>query len=181
MTPGISFSSQVTGSLSKSPSDIMRLIRSNSAIVINAVGEGTLDLIKGSLRRGPRLPGDTSRPHLIDTFKLDRARPSNLMARVSTDSEKAVFRDLNTRPHVIVPKNAKVLRFFPRGSSVPVFRKYVSHPGTQGNFFWRRANEFSQEHFEPMLKIAIDAALDGQGFSAIQGGILSGLTKALAV
>ena len=52
----------------------------------------------------------------------------------------AKFVDQPTKPHRIFPSGACVLRWFGEGSS-PIFRAYVSHPGTKGSFFVKRTAE----------------------------------------
>lgn len=46
-----------------------------------------------------------------------------------------------TRPHVIVPRNAKVLRFVPSGGGGPVFAMRVNHPGTKPQPWLKEAAE----------------------------------------
>lgn len=43
-----------------------------------------------------------------------------------------------SKPHEIVPKRRKVLRY-PGPGGVPIFRRRVWHPGTTGTFFLTRA------------------------------------------
>jgi hypothetical protein len=59
------------------------------------------------------------------------------VVRIGTDLGYALWEHEGTRPHVIAPRNKKVLRF-PSGGGV-VFAKRVSHPGTQGSHFLTRA------------------------------------------
>lgn len=49
----------------------------------------------------------------------------------------SIWVENNTRPHVIFPRNKKVLRFLVAGR--PVFAKYVFHPGTRGEPAFRDA------------------------------------------
>lgn len=69
----------------------------------------------------------------------------------------AIFVEEGTRPHMIFPRRAKVLRWYgPYGN--PIFAKYVKHPGTKGRFFvrktklvtvgrlWELANNLVGEH-----------------------------------
>lgn len=48
---------------------------------------------------------------------------------VGTEDEIWQYQDEGTRPHPIVPRNAKVLRF-PAGGRV-VYTRHVNHPGTK--------------------------------------------------
>jgi hypothetical protein len=156
---------------------ISRAFNHNAAAAINAVTAGAMMVVKAPLRRGKRRPGDL-RPHLLDTIKLDRARTGDLMARVKTDSIVAKFREEDTQPHLIIAKNARALRFVPRGGTRAIFVKYVRHPGTTGVHSWAKAGLFTQSRLEPLMKIAIDAALEGRLWTSIEGGIMSGLIKA---
>lgn len=62
---------------------------------------------------------------------------------VGSDVEYAPYVNDGTRPHVIRPKNAQVLRF--RAGGRTVFAKVVQHPGTRPNPFLDRAlREVSQ-------------------------------------
>jgi hypothetical protein len=150
----------------------------NCEHTINSVMEAANRVVKEPLRRGARQPGDM-RPHLLDTITLKRASIKILSASVSTNSPIAIFRENNVRPHVIVPRNAQVLRFIPRGGGAPIFAKYVSHPGSAGTHSWRKAGEFVEENFQPLMKVAIDAALQGHTYDAMTGGIMAGLLAAL--
>ena len=52
----------------------------------------------------------------------------------------AKFVDQGTKPHLILAKNASVLRWFgPFGN--PIFSKFVYHPGTPGRLFVARTKE----------------------------------------
>jgi hypothetical protein len=48
---------------------------------------------------------------------------------VGTEDEIWTYQDLGTKPHPIVPRNAKVLRFPANGGMV--YTRRVSHPGTK--------------------------------------------------
>ena len=51
----------------------------------------------------------------------------------------APYVEFGTRPHIILPRRAKVLRFEVRGQVV--YARYVHHPGTKPQYFMRRAAE----------------------------------------
>lgn len=53
---------------------------------------------------------------------------------VGTDNPIAMFVHEGTRPHIIRPRNAKVLRYW-LGSGAVVFAMKVNHPGTRPNRF----------------------------------------------
>lgn len=57
---------------------------------------------------------------------------ARVTARVDTDYARYVAE--GTRPHEIVPRNARALRFTVGGRTV--FATRVMHPGTQGNAWW---------------------------------------------
>jgi hypothetical protein len=50
----------------------------------------------------------------------------------------AIFVHNGTKPHIILPKRAKVLKFKSR-RGLTVFAKKVNHPGTSANPFMKRA------------------------------------------
>jgi hypothetical protein len=76
---------------------------------------------------------------------------------ISTDDEIYGYVDKGTRPHIIVAKNARVLRFETGGDIV--FTPRVNHPGTKARLFteqiaksWRRGTapyvrQALEEHF----------------------------------
>jgi hypothetical protein len=56
----------------------------------------------------------------------------------------AGFVDRGTKPHMIYPSEAQVLRWYsPSGD--PVFSKYVNHPGTRGVHFIQQTAEAMRE------------------------------------
>ena len=59
---------------------------------------------------------------------------------VGTKIEYAPHVEFGTVPHVILPKNAKALRFKGKGGKY-VFAKRVNHPGTEPNPFFERGVE----------------------------------------
>lgn len=54
---------------------------------------------------------------------------------VVCDHPATLFVTKGTKPHVIVPRQAAVLAFVPRGGGNVVFAKMVKHPGTKPNNF----------------------------------------------
>lgn len=55
-----------------------------------------------------------------------------------------------SRPHIIRPKNAKVLRFETKGNIV--FAKFVNHPGTEPNPFIDRAMDLTRPRIGEFLE-----------------------------
>ncbi|QFG12310.1 Hypothetical Protein OBI_RACECAR_88 [Arthrobacter phage Racecar] len=54
-----------------------------------------------------------------------------LVAVVGSSNRVALMHHQGTRPHIILPKRAKTLRFYSRGRIV--YSKMVRHPGTKPN------------------------------------------------
>lgn len=68
-----------------------------------------------------------------------------LFGRVGTDVSYARAVHDGTRPHVIVPRNVRLLRFpTTRRGSTFVFAKRVNHPGTRPRPFLRDALRFAR-------------------------------------
>lgn len=63
-------------------------------------------------------------------YKLTRSS-RGLVALVGSDNRVALMHHQGTRPHIIMPKTAKTLRFYSRGRIV--YAQVVRHPGTQPN------------------------------------------------
>ena len=62
----------------------------------------------------------------------------------------AGFVDQGTKPHIIEPKTAKVLRWFgPWGN--PIFARRVKHPGTTGIFFVRKTVDAVKDRIKDLL------------------------------
>ena len=57
------------------------------------------------------------------------------LAETVATANYALFVELGTRAHEIVPKVRKALKFTPKGASKPVFAKRVRHPGTKSQPF----------------------------------------------
>jgi hypothetical protein len=83
--------------------------------------------------------------------KLDRAK---LRGSVSNAVKYARYVEEGTRPHVIRPRRAKMLRFTVGGRVV--FSHGVHHPGTSPRPFMRVAGEAG----EAALSVALDARVD---------------------
>lgn len=80
-----------------------------------------------------------------DTHQLERRivkrferRGNEVVALVGSDQPYTLVHHEGSRPHVIMPKKAKVLRFTTKTGKV-VFARRVNHPGTKANRFLTRA------------------------------------------
>ncbi len=62
-------------------------------------------------------------------FQIDA--PDDTTRIISTDDDIFLFQDAGTKPHTIVPRYRRYLRFVPRSGNAYVFAKRVHHPGTQ--------------------------------------------------
>jgi len=82
-------------------------------------------------------PVDTGR--LRASIRVERRSVLGLRMRwtIGSDVEYAPMVNDGTRPHIIRPKNAKVLRFKVGGQTV--FARVVHHPGTRAQPFLDRA------------------------------------------
>jgi ABC-type uncharacterized transport system permease subunit len=63
-------------------------------------------------------------------YKMTRSS-RGLVALVGSDNRVALMHHQGTRPHIIMPRTAKTLRFYSRGRIV--YAQVVRHPGTQPN------------------------------------------------
>lgn len=64
---------------------------------------------------------------------------SGLTARIVSTASYVMAVEKGTRPHIILPRNARALHFFIGGQEV--FAKSVKHPGSRGRFFIARTKE----------------------------------------
>lgn len=107
-------------------------------------------VIKGESRKALRLraPQVLNRAKILAPVDTGRLRASGKVsysglfsfrpkATIVFDVDYAQMVNDGTRPHVIRPKNAKVLRFVVGGRVV--YAKVVHHPGTRANPFLDRA------------------------------------------
>lgn len=92
-------------------------------------------------------------PH---TGKLQRATKTRVirtaggrLLRVTNSSPYAAPIELGSRPHRIVARNARVLRFYTKNGVV--FRRAVNHPGTKPYWFMRKATDVAGHRAEHML------------------------------
>lgn len=92
-----------------------------------------------------RTPG-TFRDSLVSTV---RPTPNGLQVVVDSDDEPVKQFILNgTRPHTIVPRTAKALRFVAGGEVV--YTKRVAHPGTA-------PNDFVGQSYDQLMSLALEA------------------------
>ena len=73
--------------------------------------------------------------------------------------EYGIYVDQGTRPHMIFPRRAKVLRFIPEGEAEPVFARYVKHPGIQPTYWIGRATKTAKERLRFRLQQIIKQEL----------------------
>ncbi len=109
-------------------------------MMLNDLGVGARKRVRDPL---PKHSGDSLYNHVL----MDRATIANPTVRVYTNDPNAVFREKDTKPHVIEVVNAKVLAFKPKRGRYTVFVKKVMHPGTRGTHSWQYANiQFRLRH-----------------------------------
>lgn len=121
-----------------------------------------LDGLRTELRQQSRIWGRTmanewerelKRTNPVDTGNMrdrttvrDAPRTNGVVVEAVVDTEYAEYVSGGTRPHVIKPRIAKVLRFTIGGRTV--YATKVNHPGTRPNPWWtdsiRRLPELSQ-------------------------------------
>lgn len=107
-------------------------------------------VIKGEARRVLRLratqtlnrakvlaPVDTGRLRASGKIQYSSTFGFRPKATIIFDTDYAAFVNDGTAPHVIRPRNARVLRFVVGGKVV--YAKVVHHPGTRANPFLDRA------------------------------------------
>jgi len=82
----------------------------------------------------------------------------------NTESEIAIFREVNTRAHVIEPKNAKVLALKPKSGRTVLFVKRVNHPGTTGLHNWQYGDQMFRMRLDYAIPAALQAAMDLQDY-----------------
>ena len=68
---------------------------------------------------------------------VDKRGPEGSEGHLEATAQQASWMKDGTRPHPIMPKRKKFLRF--QGPGGVVFAKRVNHPGTKPHDFWDRA------------------------------------------
>lgn len=109
-----------------------------------------LNIQAGAKRRAPV---DTGRLRNSITFEL---APDGLSATIGTNVEYAPAVEFGSKPHVIRPRNKRVLRFKVGGKFV--FARAVNHPGGPAQPFLFPAFEEERPMFRRRLEDAIEQA-----------------------
>lgn len=81
-------------------------------------------------------------------FRLVRTSGGRVV-RISNAKSYSSFVEEGTRPHKIVARNGRALRFYVKGSVV--FRRSVNHPGTKPYWFLRSAVDVAGARAQSML------------------------------
>lgn len=111
--------------------DLRRAIRGASMSELRRVGPMVVNRAK------ILCPVDTGRLRASIRGRANRTWTLRPQFTVSTDVEYAPYVHDGTRPHVIRPRSARVLRFVVDGRVV--YARVVHHPGTRGKPFLDRA------------------------------------------
>lgn len=99
---------------------------------VDALGVRFRDSLQKELRQdSPRKTGVLERSQTVDYKRT----PNTITWTAKAEAPYALFVARGTRPHVILPRRARVLRFVTRTSGV-VFARRVNHPGTRANRWW---------------------------------------------
>lgn len=154
---GFDYKTETTGLLQAGSSTFGKLLLRNAVAAMNDLGEAARTRIRVGI---PRHGGDS----LYNSIKLDRASLTNgAVFNVHTESPIAVFRELDTKPHVIVPANKKALRF--TVGRTTVFATKVNHPGTRGLHNWQYTNQQVRLRLPWAIQAAVDATLNLQPYA----------------
>jgi hypothetical protein len=116
------------------------------------------------------------KPRFVKVVSLMAPGPTLL---VGTDDEIYGYVEEGTRPHIILPRRAKALRFktgykaktrpgvigsFPGGASGPVvFSQGVLHPGTKPRDFSKKIQEKREKWFRRQMEAAMRNAVQKSG------------------
>ena len=112
---------------------VAELLRSPGGAVMSEMAVMAKISATSARRRVPRKTGELARS--IDW------RISGLGVEVFADTPYAFYVEQGTRPHRIVARNTRVLRWVPKNQSTPVYRPSVRHPGAKPKPFLRKAVE----------------------------------------
>lgn len=82
--------------------------------------------------------------------------PARLTVNWNGGTNRAIFVLFGTRPHVIRPRNKKVLRW-PSGGAF-AFAKQVNHPGYSGDNYMQRAADEAVRQFDAIVNQAFKEA-----------------------
>lgn len=119
-------------SVTVDPGVIARLLRRRGGLVERRLGERTRRVASMAAEQAPGSMGS-----YVD-WRVEEG-PRGLQGVVTCDHPAVNLVLQGTRPHLIRPRRASVLRFEVGGRVV--FAKLVRHPGTRANDFMRRALE----------------------------------------
>ena len=128
------------------------LFARNTAAALNDAGKATHTRVREPIKRHP---GADS---LYNSIKLNRANPSMPEVMISTSSPKAVFREVDTRAHIIEPRSKKALAFKRRGKMIIV--KRVHHPGTKGTHSW--------QHGSSKMRMILPRVIEAAGAASLE-------------
>ena len=78
--------------------------------------------------------------------------------QIGSNKSYAAMVELGTAPHIIYPKNGKVLVFEIDGEKI--FTRYVNHPGTKPNAYLFPALELDREPFMKDIEDAVGKAAE---------------------
>jgi HK97 gp10 family phage protein len=96
-------------------------------------------IVEAELRAEAPVGKGTGSGRLRDSIKFRRASGlSSIALEFGSDVPYASYVENGTAPHVILPRNARRLRFVARGGDL-VYSAMVNHPGTKPNPFARNA------------------------------------------
>lgn len=152
----LNYETQLNGLLEAGSTAFGRLLLRNAVAALNDIGESARSRVRVGI---PRHGGDS----LYNSVKLDRAGISNPVFNVHTESPIAIFREVDTKPHVILPVNRKALRF--KVGRTLVFATKVNHPGTTGLHNWQYANQQVRQRLPWAMQAAIEATLNLQPYA----------------
>ena len=110
------------------------------------------ELVKAMKSEAPKKTGELRKSHQAKIYKMNRHQ-SRLTI---TSADHGVFVREGTRPHIIRPRNAKVLSFYWDAVGSQVFFAFVRHPGTKPNKYhnraWRRVQPQARRIISEMQK-----------------------------
>lgn len=147
------------------------ILARNLASQLNAVISAADQIVKGPLVARDAQSGD-GRPHLPDSIVKTYATPDHLEVSVVTNSAAAGFYEEDAGPRVIVPVNARALRFESQGQVV--FAARVVQPARQGTHAWKQAAEFVGETLPGLVLKALETSLKGLNQQAPSAAELAG-------
>ena len=128
MADSVQFSFELTGSLDSAVTPLLRTRLASIQRQIANQARADVPVLTGNLGRTIRERSITQPAPLIVEGGVDAG---------GRDAPYAPFVHQGTRPHVIMPRNARALRFEVGGRTV--FARRVNHPGTRARPFLKNA------------------------------------------